>query len=484
MGGAPPRLPQRIRLDPVRRLSAIERFGRDAIALAIGTVGLAAAALTIVLGPASWWTLVLAVIATIALWSARPIGPMAAPLATIIALPFGRAADVAGLQIAGIPVRPHDAVLVVAIVAVILALPRIRRPPVSWALVAFGGFIAIGVVATVVGLAGGDQALRGVVRDARWWFLYAFGAVLLLLPARRAAVVRAVLIGCTVFGLTVIAASLLPEFSGGLKDEALRYDGGLLRLQYNNTSLLLPGLAYAAHTLVRHRRLRDIAWLAVLLGAALVSLTRTYLAVAIVVVAVVIVWSALRRRRSVSRDGRAVASRRVAAAVIAAAVVGAGVIASNSGAREAIARVVVSRSDFSGLSGRFYTYRAAWDLIAERPVLGLGMGQLVRVPFADGSRSYVAGMQPGVDNAYLTVGMKAGLSGMAAFALLALVPIAGAVRPPFRRWRPWYLPAWLGLLVLTMTQSYATSGYGPLVIGALIALPFMDARTRWRRPAH
>ena len=58
-----------------------------------------------------------------------------------------------------------------------------------------------------------------------------------------------------------------------------------------------------------------------------------------------------------------------------------------------------------------------------------------------------------------------------------------ALRGP--RWlRAWLVPAWLGILAMTMTQSFATTGYGPFVLGLLAVLPLLgytdrrDARAR------
>jgi hypothetical protein len=39
----------------------------------------------------------------------------------------------------------------------------------------------------------------------------------------------------------------------------------------------------------------------------------------------------------------------------------------------------------------------------------------------------------------------------------------------------WFLPAWIGLMILSMTQAFAGSLYGPFVFALLIALPCL----RW-----
>ena len=92
-----------------------------------------------------------------------------------------------------------------------------------------------------------------------------------------------------------------------------------------------------------------------------------------------------------------------------------------------------------------------------------GIGQLAEIPWAwGGFRAYTAGAQPGVDNAYLTVGLKAGALGVAAFAAMMLWPLRQLMAPGLRRLRSWYAPAWLAVLGLTLIQSFAVSGYnGP-----------------------
>jgi O-antigen ligase len=89
------------------------------------------------------------------------------------------------------------------------------------------------------------------------------------------------------------------------------------------------------------------------------------------------------------------------------------------------------------------------------------------------ARARNVGQQPGVDNAYLTVGIKSGVVGMTLFGALLLVPLWASMRPALRRLRPWYLPTWLGIGVLTMTQGFAVSSYGPLALALLAAVPFL-----------
>jgi len=123
--------------------------------------------------------------------------------------------------------------------------------------------------------------------------------------------------------------------------------------------------------------------------------------------------------------------------------------------------------------GRFQTYRRAVEVIAADPVIGSGLGALVVAEYTFGGEEFdTPGKLPNVDNAWLTVGMKAGLLGIVTFGLMLGLGLLAALRGP--RWlRVWLVPAWLGILALTLTQSFATTGYGPFVIGLLTVLPLL-----------
>ena len=127
------------------------------------------------------------------------------------------------------------------------------------------------------------------------------------------------------------------------------------------------------------------------------------------------------------------------------------------------------------------TYRAALDVIDDAPILGSGLGTLVPTDYTfGGSRPSTPGMQPGVDDAYLTVAMKTGVIGTILFMAMMAWPILAALRRRRDRLAWWFLPAWLGILGLSLTQSFATTGYGPFGLALLLVL--IDLRPR-RRPA-
>ena len=78
----------------------------------------------------------------------------------------------------------------------------------------------------------------------------------------------------------------------------------------------------------------------------------------------------------------------------------------------------------------------------------------------------------------------------------AAVVVMARLTPRGRRWREMLgmdppcqpdglpgVPAWLGILVLTLTQSFATTSYGPLVVGSLVVLPLLGYTDRRAAPA-
>jgi O-antigen ligase len=136
-------------------------------------------------------------------------------------------------------------------------------------------------------------------------------------------------------------------------------------------------------------------------------------------------------------------------------------------------------SDIQSLGGgRFQTYRRALEVIAAGPIIGSGLGALVVAEYTFGGEEFdTPGKLPNVDNAWLTVGMKAGLLGIVTFGIMLGLAVLAALRGP--RWlRVWLVPAWLGILVMTLTQSFATTGYGPFVLGLLTVLPLLGYTDR------
>jgi O-Antigen ligase len=231
-----------------------------------------------------------------------------------------------------------------------------------------------------------------------------------------------------------------------------------------------------------------MGWLALLFGAQLLSLTRVSVFMTLSVAAVVLVLH-LRQGRvrggSRWRSASAVTIVLVASMVVAVGLSTIGSGSSNGSGRapeNPIERIAFlgSESDFGttidsiSSGGRFSTYFNAIEEISHSPVVGGGLGQLVEVRFAyNDARSRTIGTQPGVDDAYLTVGLKAGAIGMVVFGGLLLLSLRGALRRAAKAIRWWYVPAFVGVLGLTLTQGFAVSSYGPFLLAALAAVPFL-----------
>jgi O-antigen ligase len=347
-------------------------------------------------------------------------------------------------------------------------------------------WLAVGAVALAIGLAEG-QAVRDIVRDVRWWLLYGLAAAAVWGGVRRGQVIRALLLGSTAYAVVVLLAAWLPPFESGLKDRALTYDWGLLRLQFSNNVLAVVAIAWVTRMMLRRPSPLVAAWLVVLAAAVLLSLTRMSIVTFLGVVGLtgVVAFALDRRRLSVPllvRRSAAVAACIGAAAAVALASFIVGDRPSQPGRSDQgaagfdnpVGRILFQDPN-SGADairgGRLVTYEAAIRVIDDRPLIGSGLGTLVPVQFTfGGADPATPGMQPGVDNAPLTVALKSGLVGVLAFALLVAWPLVEIIRRRAARLR-WLAVAWIGVLGLMMTQAFASSGYGPFGIALLIALP-------------
>jgi hypothetical protein len=478
-------------------------FGPRLLAVIAGYAFLLVAVAFVLFFPNGWAPVVLAGAATFLLSFDRKLGPLPAALLVMLALPVGRGSEV-GLPrvLDDIPVRPHD---LVPLVGVVLAAPavlrRLRRPrAIRWtAVVSVAAFAAVGLVALAVGIMG-DQAMRDVVRDTRWWAFYGIGLVALLAGTSRPAIMRALVWGLTIYAAVLLLGLLLPMFNGGLKYGAYAYDPRL-RLHYGQAVFLIPAAAIVTDRFVRRPRVADGALLALLAAGIGVTLTRTLLAGLLGVVAIVALWAALEATRGEGRARFRAVGVRAAAALLAVGIgIGGGFVAYSFGitiwtpdwaysaatglsgspndsrpVRPSLGRIFddTENSGFDAQAGgRLTSYGLAFADIAAAPVLGHGIGQQARIPWAwGGFRARDPGSQPGVDNAYLTVGLKAGAVGIAAFATMLLWPLRQLLQPHLRRLRAWFIPAWLALLGLTLIQSYAVSGYAPYMLTLLVVLP-------------
>lgn len=463
---------------------------RGALWQAAAWIALILAAAMHILLPPGWLQIGLAVVAFVLFAVDRRFGLFGAAILLLLALPYDRAANFDLLRVADIPIRPHDAIVGLAL---LLALPRLRRPRISMATIVIGIFLLVGVVAFALGFLF-DNPLRDILRDARWWFLYLAGLFAAGIGQTRSSIVRGMLIGATVFAVVAVATTLLPAIDGGLKDRSLTYDRGTLRMQFGNSIFLIPAICYVAWSWVRRFSFGSAGWLLLLVVAASLTLTRVLVLVTLGSLLLAVIWWLWLGRGERARDagGRALPALGIIGLAVAGAVLGVLVSTAHpvmesliargqpipTPAPGAVAEDPLDRFFFQGdragteaiASGRFSTYARAFLDIRRSPVLGTGMGTLVDIGYTFGGEPFdTPGKLPNVDNAYLTVGLKSGAIGIAAFALLLLWPLVTWWRRGIDRMWVWMLPAWLGILTLTMTQSFAVTGYSPFVISLLVS---------------
>lgn len=465
--------------------SGLRRMGISSPAVLIGAAALLVAMASSIVLPPNLLSVALGIVAVAGLSRDPRLGVLPAGFLALIAVPYGRAAENGLADIAGIPVRFQDGVVLAALV---LALPSLRhanlRSGISRLIAAF---FLIGVVGFVIGVVEGNAA-RDILRDSRWWALYGFGLLALWSGTDRRAIARGLLMGASLFAVVLIALVLLPPFAGALESRALTYDWGRLRLQFSNSIFIIPALAYVTSRVTVRPSRRDALWLLLLAVAIVLSVTRMSIVAGLGTVGLAFLWTAWQHR---SRLTPAIAIRRGAliAGLLATSFVGAlllvtvgaaiepprqagGLDGTDSG--EIFDRILFQDPGSSVQAierGRFATYWAAVEVIKEAPILGSGLGTLVPIDFTfGGSRPSTPGMQPGVDDAYLTVAMKTGVVATVVFALMMAWPLYAALRHRRDRVAWWFLPGWLGILGLSLTQSFATTGYGPFGLALLLVL--------------
>ena len=243
--------------------------------------------------PPSLLSVVLGIIAAAGLSREPRLGPLPAAFLALVAIPYGRAADNDLAELAGIPVRFQDGVVLVAF---LLALPALRHISFRSGISRLVGlFLLVGVAAVAIGLIEGNP-WRDVLRDVRWWALYGFGLLALWGGVDRRAVVRGLLIGSTIYAVILLLVTLLPAFPGGLESRALTYDWGRVRLQFSNSIFLIPAMAYIAARITVRPSWRDIVWLGLLSVAIVLSVTRMSIIAGLGTVGLAFLWAAWRHR--------------------------------------------------------------------------------------------------------------------------------------------------------------------------------------------
>lgn len=443
-----------------------------------GLPAVAAVALTVVthaLLPPGWLQIGLAAVAFALLARDRRFGVLGAATLLLLAMPYDRAASNGLVRIGSVPIRPHD---LIAAAALAVSLPGLLRPRWSTSGLVIGGFLAVGALALVLGLAFGN-APRDILRDARWWFLYGVGLLALGLPAVRPRVLRGIVIGATIFAAVAVLVVLMPAFEDGLKYRSLIYDKPVLRMQFGNSVFLMPAALYVARRWFRRPSGPTTAWLLLIFAGIALSVTRVLMLLALGSLVIALAWwvgrSRGRLRRAAAIAGAAVAGLVLGLAInllhpVAGALVGIEPPVEGGGLFDRLTFQGSTGAEAIG-SGRFETYVDALNRIRTSPVVGLGMGSLIDIDYVFGGVEMATpGKSPNVDNAYLTVGLKAGAVGIAALVAMLLWPLSAWRRRGWDRIVPWLLPAWLGVLGLTMTQSFATNGYSPFVLGLVVVL--------------
>jgi O-antigen ligase len=466
-------------------LPLVGAAGRPDPLVLVGAAALGAAIVLAIALPPNLLSVLLGVVAVVGLAREPRLGVLPAALLVVLAVPYGRAAENGLASVAGIPLRFHDGAVGAAF---LLSLPALRRltfrPLLSRIVLAW---VVIGIVGIGVAFVA-DQALRDILRDARWWFLYAVAALALWAGVRRAQVIRGLLIGATIFAIVIFGTAVLPAFDGALKDRALAYDWGLLRLQFSNSVFVVAAIGWVGRAFLLRPGPRTAAWLLLLAGAIVLSLTRMSILGMLGVVGLTVLGVAVIERARVGLAAVAARTVMVGAILVVSTGIAFGTFAigdrapaqetpgvPSTGIKDPLGRIFFQdpNSDAEAIGrGRLVTYRAAVDVIRRSPIVGHGLGTLVPIEFTfGGSRPATPGMQPGVDNALLTVAMKSGAIGVLVFIALVGYPLLEVLRRRHERAIRWYAVAWLGILGLMMTQSFATTGYGPFGVALLIALP-------------
>ncbi len=453
----------------------------------VGGAALVGAAALAVVAPPNALTIILASVATILLAFDRRLGPLPAAALVALSIPWGRGADTLTYEIAGVPLRPHDAVLLIGIVGALPVLWR-RRPTLTPTLVLAAVLLVLGAVAVATGLILGND-IRDIMRDVRWWMFYGVIVLAAFGGTTRPAIMRGLLIGLFVFTVLVIVAAVLPVFPGGLKDQELAYDRGTLRMQFGNSAFLLVAIGYSLVTLLRRGTWMSAASLLLLLTAVVLSLTRTSIMAAGIVVVSCLGLYLVEQRGSMPALGSLARTAAAVAAIAASTLVlgvwiniagtPAGSVVDQNGQGGGSAPVdrllfQTPESDLGSLEqGRFPSYRAAAALILAHPALGAGMGSLTDVDYAySAARAHTYKRSPSVDDAYLTVGLKTGVPGIVTLAALMLATLLAGLKLTHRM-RTWFVPAWIGICILSVTQAFAVSFYGPFALALLIAYPVL-----------
>ena len=214
------------------------------------------------------------------------------------------------------------------------------------------------------------------------------------------------------------------------------------------TMNILIGLAIGLLAVVRSRakRLALIAAIGIMIAGVVVTFSRSGFVTLGVVGAI---WAARRLRE---RGGRALPSIAIVALVVALAV--------PAGYSDRLSTIVHTDQDTTGSADeRWETMALAVRLIAERPVLGYGLGNNVHVSFDR------TGLSREAHNAYLKLGAELGVAALVVYVLFLFSSIAAAraVRKFFRaREEGWELGRLAGGVELALIAFAVGAFFAPV----------------------
>lgn len=290
-------------------------------------------------------------------------------------------------------------------------------------LVALGLFAFADAAAFIGGVA--DSRITGADRGALL-FVLSIGAALLVcdgISSTRA--LRAVFAGAVV-GFTASAVAAILQFTSGTDLRQLTVLPGLVTQPLPGLILPRGGLArslgFAGHPielaattvamlplalhLARYGRFKVFWWgcAVALVGGPLVSISRTGLLGLVVVALFMLPRHGLVRWL-------------LAGGLIASTVFGAGVVEPKL--MDVLVNTVTGSSKDASIWSRLTKYEYVWSHFVAKPIGGQGFG------------TYVAPVQPYLDNQYLLTAVESGLPGLVGFVALLAVPMWWA----FRLWR-------------------------------------------------
>jgi hypothetical protein len=345
--------------------------------------------------------------------------------------------------------------------------------------------LALFTAADAIAFVGGVQDSRIANADrGAMLFVLAVGAAMLVcdgLSSTRA--LRAVFAGAVV-GFTCSAVAAIAQFGTGVDPRKLTVLPGLAAQPLGDLALDRGGLersiGFAGHPielaattvamlplalhLARYGRFKPLWWTCavLLIGGPLVSISRTGL------LGLVVIGVFLLPRYGLVRW-------LLVAGLLSSAVFAAGVIWPRL--LDVLANTVAGSSRDSSIWSRLTKYDYVWSHFLARPLGGQGLG------------TYVAPVQPYLDNQYLLTAVESGLPGLVGFVVLLAVPLWWSFRlwrakqidsPPQVRDAAWAVA--VGLLVCTISFGTYDGLTFPQMAG--ISLLFVGSAGALYRIAH